>query len=150
MKSLFADASKCTGCLSCEVVCSQRNEGVSGRYEARIRVFLDIFGGDNTVKHCRQCKKAKCAEACPVEAITWQPEGGYWCLDPKLCTQCGACVEACPFDGIFQHPRSGRVYKCHTCQGEPACVEACGSGCLTWEDPAERRQARTAGKGASS
>lgn len=149
MKTLFADASKCTGCLSCEVACAQRNEGVSGRYEARIHVTLDIFGGDNVINQCRQCRKAKCAEACPVEAITFDAEGGYWYVNEDACTQCGACVESCPFGTLRQSPSTGKILKCHTCQGSPTCVQACGSGALTWEDPAERRQAAAASRGAS-
>jgi anaerobic carbon-monoxide dehydrogenase iron sulfur subunit len=144
MKSLFVDASKCIGCMSCETACSLRNEHVSGRHDSRIHVQLEIFTGDNVITYCRQCKKARCAAVCPVGAITYNAEGGYWSLDSELCEGCGKCIVACPFHALTKSPTTGRVLKCHTCQGDPTCVQACPNGALKFEDPAERRKAAAA------
>ena len=46
-----------------------------------------------------------CRRACPVDAITMDPETGICQIDEKKCIQCGACVRSCPFGAI-----SSKVY----------------------------------------
>ena len=43
--------------------------------------------------HCKKC--GRCAEVCPVAAISLSEEKGVE-IDRGLCTSCGRCVEACP------------------------------------------------------
>ncbi|GAB6138709.1 NADH-ubiquinone oxidoreductase-F iron-sulfur binding region domain-containing protein [Halanaerobaculum tunisiense] len=43
----------------------------------------------------------KCAEVCPVDAISGDEEKGYR-IDPKTCIACGKCAEVCPVDAISQ------------------------------------------------
>jgi Fe-S-cluster-containing dehydrogenase component len=39
MRSLHLDASKCTGCMQCEMACSYENYGVFNPSKSRIKVF---------------------------------------------------------------------------------------------------------------
>jgi Fe-S-cluster-containing hydrogenase component 2 len=115
---------------------------------ARIRVAIRPFSGDYQATICRQCKKAACAAACPVGAIT-QHADGYWDVNYDTCIGCNECLKACPFGAMFFDPVGDKVMKCHTCQGEPACASACGTGALVWIDATEvagRRRANAAAK----
>lgn len=62
-------------------------------------------------KECGKCAQAcpynaiaelirPCKRACPVEAITMDPETGICQIDEKKCIQCGACVRSCPFGAL--------------------------------------------------
>ncbi|MBN1873470.1 MAG: 4Fe-4S binding protein [Anaerolineae bacterium] len=46
------------------------------------------------------CKmEAKCAEVCPVEAIS-KGETQYY-INPDECIECGSCEAECPHEAIF-------------------------------------------------
>ena len=62
-------------------------------------------------KECGRCAQAcpynaiaelirPCRRACPVDAITMDPETGICQIDEKKCIQCGACIHSCPFGAI--------------------------------------------------
>ncbi len=146
-KLLLFDADLCGGCLSCQTSCAQRNDGCSGLANARLRLALRPFTGDYRLTYCRQCKKAKCAEVCPTDAIELSPEG-YWAVDYDECIGCNTCLDACAFGAMLYDPIGDRVVKCDTCQEDPACARACPTEALVWIDAAEvagrRRRARAA------
>ena len=148
MKKLTLIKSReCHGCISCVTFCSQRNAGVSAPSRARIYVDLDPFTGDYKVRYCRQCKNAKCAEACPTGAITRNEDGGYLHIDYDVCSGCGECVEACTFGAMFWDAEADRPIKCENCDGSPICAQVCPAEALVWADPGELAQIR---KGAAS
>lgn len=122
----------CNGCLSCMTICSMVNESYVSLSGARVQVELSPLDGQHQISICRQCAEARCAEACPVEAITRDP-AGYLTIDYDRCTSCQACVQACPFHAIFWNPISDKVIKCELCHGQPQCVSACATGALTIE-----------------
>jgi len=113
------------------IVCSERHTGASSLTRARIRIDLDFLGSDLDAQYCRQCKKAACSQACPVEAIRFRADIGAWLVDEDLCTGCGQCVEACSFHAIQLGGDSGRAFKCDLCAGQAWCVQVCPSGALT-------------------
>jgi Ni,Fe-hydrogenase III small subunit/formate hydrogenlyase subunit 6/NADH:ubiquinone oxidoreductase subunit I len=66
-----------------------------------------LFRGMPTVDPERCRGHARCAPACPTEAISvdLQGDGGWtWRLDRGRCLGCGACAEACPQDAIAISP----------------------------------------------
>jgi len=124
------DSAKCTGRLSCMVVCSERHVGMSAPSRSRIRVSVDPLGVDGTANYCRQCKRAPCAAASPPEAIQFNPALGMWSVGEGCCTGCGACVAACVFNAIWLDPVTKLAIKCDLCQGATRCVEICPAGAL--------------------
>ena len=125
--------SLCSGCLSCMSTCSLRNERHVSPASARIQVEVDVFGGDNKITICRQCKDPDCVRACPVGAI-YRDEGlQIWRVDYELCIGCRECVSACRFSSMFFDPNGDKVIKCEQCSGsgEPSCVDVCPTGALT-------------------
>jgi anaerobic carbon-monoxide dehydrogenase iron sulfur subunit len=141
-KLLFADPESCTGCLNCVLFCAQHNEGVSAPSAARIHIALDPFTGRYLSQYCLQCKKAACAEACPVGAIRRLPDQDYWSVNYDECIGCKACVNACPLGAMFLDPAEEKVLKCETCQGNPVCAEVCPTQALFWGDAADRANYR--------
>jgi len=137
-KMLFLHTERCTGCLSCVTICSQRNEKMSAPSRARIHVDLKPFSGEYRPHLCLQCKDAPCAEACPVEAIQFNEELGYWDVDYKTCIGCKQCISACPLGVMFYDPIGEKVMKCHICQGDPACTRICPTQALIWGDAGDR------------
>ena len=121
---------KCNGCLSCVVVCSERHTGMSAPSRARIRVLVDPLGGDLDANWCRQCNNAKCAAACPEDAITFDDDLRAWLVDDDLCTACESCVEACPFQAIWIDKYTDKAIKCDLCQGATRCVEICPAAAI--------------------
>lgn len=140
------DCSRCMGCRQCEVSCSLVKAGVFQPGVARIRVAADHARGAFVPNLCRQCRRAPCAEACPVDALVRDPECGSVVVRKESCIGCRACVEACPF-GCIWFPGDGDLpAKCDLCGGNPECVAACFQGALTFGSPrlagtsASRRQ----------
>jgi len=83
---------------------------------------------------CVFCKKPKCVEACPENAIIHQDDG-YIYIDANLCDGCGSCIDACPFDAI-RMTVEGKSVKCDLCLDDetPACVYQCPVGALVIVD----------------
>lgn len=137
---IAADAAKCTGCGSCELICSLSHDGVNGPALSRIRVVRDALSGENSIEICRQCQGPECIQACPVEgAMVVDERTGARVIVEEECTGCGNCYQACPFNlegSIIRHSAKERVYvKCDLCykrEGGPACVEICPQNALSY------------------
>jgi carbon-monoxide dehydrogenase iron sulfur subunit len=76
-------------------------------------------------------------------------------IDPDKCINCASCAMTCPFGVIRYHldtfapPGKTVAVKCDNCivrqeNGQvPACVEACMSGALTFEEPSVAMKRKT-------
>jgi len=134
---LVVDHEKCTGCRLCEMVCSVRHTGVNNPTRSRIHVIKWPKEGFELPMLCQQCEEAPCIAVCPKDALSRDLVLGRVMLNYDLCIGCKMCVIACPFGGMGIDTVVQQVIKCDLCEGDPACVQFCGSGALQFV-PANR------------
>jgi Fe-S-cluster-containing hydrogenase component 2 len=142
----------CTGCHTCEIMCSLKHTGTVNPSMARVKVVRSRKDHATFPIICRHCKNAPCEEACPIPSAMYVDAGtGAVVIDQDKCIQCFACIDACPFGAIQVGP--GReILKCDLCGGEPVCVEHCPAvpgylyphmpwptqSCLQYVEPSKR------------
>ncbi len=136
-KKIIIDFSKCVGCHTCELVCSLTHEGIVNPSLARIRVINSNW--TMMPMNCRHCEDAPCIDACPTDALYHDEDGAVMLAEDK-CIGCFMCAIACPYGIPRFNEITGVMFKCDLCADrraegkEPACVEACPSGALIFED----------------
>ncbi len=150
-RRLFTDFKLCIGCHSCEIACKQENDlpvGVN-----RIRIVEAASRPDEALRLsfaavvCKQCTRAPCIEACPVNALS-RGEHEVVTLQKELCIGCKACIEACPFAGIDFDSGKGVIEKCDLCLSRinhgrrPFCEQNCPTGALFFGTPEEYLQVK--------
>ncbi len=143
---IVVDFNMCTGCRTCETVCSSFNHrtvvdgkdlpGLGNPALSNIRVYAYNPDVDVAVT-CLMCRDAPCIEACPVEPDpqtrrkALYREGKLPVLrnDPARCIGCGSCAEACRskrVGAIIPNKETNRPERmCTLCGGEPQCVKSC-------------------------
>ncbi len=146
IKALVIDFNKCSGCRTCEAVCSEFNNKIiingkelnSTANLSMSNIRVHHFNPDIDVPSaCVQCKDAPCIEACPVEP---HQETGYKALyrdpvhntiinDKERCIGCRSCYDACKEQraGVIRaNPETGSPEGiCTLCNGDPQCVKNC-------------------------
>ena len=131
-KLLLFDASKCTGCKTCEMACSLIQTGVCNPASSRRRTIHfdeDIL---DVPMQCQQCGIAACMNICPVNAIYMDETTGAKIIDGNKCIGCRMCMIACPFGAMIVDPVVGRIAKCDLCGGDPACAKFCPTGAIQY------------------
>lgn len=132
MNSVSVVPERCTGCQSCEMVCSLSHEGSCSSSLSRIQmkkweeisVFIPIV--------CQHCEKPPCVAICPTCARKRDPETGAVITDEKRCVGCKSCLYACPYSAPVLHPVTKRTMTCDLCQGQPLCAQVCTTGALSY------------------
>lgn len=122
----------CTGCQSCEMVCSLSHEGSSSPALSRIEikkwgeiaVYIPVV--------CQHCDVPPCITICPTNARKRISETGAVITDEKWCVGCKSCIYACPFSAPSIHPVTGKTMTCDLCDGKPLCTDACTVGALSY------------------
>ena len=148
MKKMLVDDAKCLACNSCEIACCVAHSGSKTLYGAISektppisRMHVEQGGrGRGFPLGCRHCQDAQCVRACVTKALYMSPDG-LILNDSKRCIGCLMCFIACPFGAIEQGVKKSESYaisKCDLCTAsgqEPACVNACPTKALVFEDP---------------
>lgn len=124
------DSQACTGCRTCEVVCSLFHEQRCRPAESRIAIAADYEHSLLEPRICRLCDSPDCVAACPTGALDQDARTMVIAVNRETCNGCQACVEVCSYQAIRWSPELERIFVCDRCGGEPACVQFCTSGAL--------------------
>ncbi|MEX0568506.1 MAG: 4Fe-4S dicluster domain-containing protein [Candidatus Njordarchaeota archaeon] len=119
---IMVKVDKCSGCRTCELICSFYHLGIYAPRYSRIKVKFK-GGVTENILICRQCKQ--CIEKCETDAIYFDSKTGAIKIDENKCNGCRACVEACPFGAMFFDEKKNVAYTCDLCGGDPQCVKKC-------------------------
>ncbi len=152
---VISDPTRCTGCRRCETNCTAINDGKAHPYISRVKVGRNYNFGENgpsiaywnqngnfgdftiVTETCRQCEAPRCANACPMGAISADSSIGARVVDKDKCVGCGRCSVACPYDIPTVDPEAKKSTKCTLCGGYPTCAAKCPTGSLKfvpWKD----------------
>jgi Fe-S-cluster-containing dehydrogenase component len=147
---MLYDATKCVGCKSCMVACSQANDlqpdtRTDGLHQAPpalnyftkniIKLYRTADGSDHSYfkQQCMHCADPACVSACMFKGLTKDENTGIvWWLGSK-CVGCRYCEVACPFHiPAFQWDGfNPKIVKCELCRErlgkglEPGCTSVC-------------------------
>ena len=153
----FIDASRCTGCRTCQVACKDKNNLEVGR---NFRHVLDYEGGHwrqdrltgawhtDTFAYylsisCNECSDPACVKVCPTKAHAKRASDGLVLIDPAKCIGCGMCAKACPYGAPQLDPQTHKMTKCNACADrlekglDPTCVASCPQRAIEFGDVAE-------------
>jgi Fe-S-cluster-containing dehydrogenase component len=158
---MLYDATVCIGCKVCVSACKQHNDmppehtslervhddplDLSSKTLNIIKLYThgtsavkdrEIDGYSYIKRHCMHCVDPACVSACPVSALTKNPENGIVEYNKNACLGCRYCQIACPFNiPKFQWDDPfPQIMKCQLCShriekgGYSACCEFCPTG----------------------
>jgi len=134
---IYVDPNLCSGCETCESICSFVHDGDFNPINTRIhRVRIEPI--INIALSCQKCETMKCLHSCPEHAISKDEENGSVIIDETKCNGCGFCVRACDFGLITMNINSQKAISCDLCRGmkdefvdpvsgkkEPQCIIVC-------------------------
>ena len=121
----IVDPKLCTGCKVCEIICSLVKSGSCYPNLSRIKVVKLDKEGFSIPLLCMQCADPPCRDACPVEAISKNPETGAISIDDEICNGCRACMSVCPYGAISMDIERKVAVTCDVCGGSPECAKWC-------------------------
>jgi anaerobic carbon-monoxide dehydrogenase iron sulfur subunit len=133
-KVLHITPDRCTGCLRCELACSEMQTGTFQPAKSVIRVAPLEAHTSYAPYTCFQCAEAWCMAACPVDAITIAVDTEAKVVIDDRCTGCKLCTIACPYGTMFLDLDRHKAFKCNLCGGDPACAKACPTQAIEWTE----------------
>ena len=138
-RGVLVDLTRCIGCRSCEVACSQEHglsppTGLVDNYQPLAPQVREMRRPDHQAftvvnqyqspdhplfkkTQCNHCLEPACLTACFVNAYTKTPEGAV-IYNESVCVGCRTCMVACPFSiPAFKYNSAfeARIMKCNFC-----------------------------------
>lgn len=146
VKAIRIREERCTGCRSCELICSLDKEGVFNPQKSRIKIYQDRGKGFDIPSVCQLCNPAPCIDICPSGALTKDASTETVIFDKETCIgeKCLKCMSECPYGALHWDILKESVIGCDLCGGDPECVKTCDSRAIQFEkcDPVEIQQQR--------
>lgn len=130
-KMIVHDPKKCTGCKTCEMVCSFTNSKEFSSLKTRIHNYSDLKKARFISFTCMQCEDAPCIKVCPSGAL--MAKNGILKIDSSTCIGCKLCLLSCPFGNILFDEKENSAVKCEQCERDPLCVVFCPTGALQYQ-----------------
>lgn len=132
---LMIDASRCSGCGTCEVACKLENELPAGPRPIKAIQIGPLTTDKGLIMEylptaCYHCDRPACVFACPTGAMQKRGDGIVF-SDLTLCIGCQTCAVACPFGVPQLNPDTGKIAKCDGCRTRvdqglwPVCALKC-------------------------
>jgi Fe-S-cluster-containing dehydrogenase component len=145
---ILVDTTRCIGCRSCELACTEAHGDPDPDFETEdifatlrqpttdqncvVNRFETDKGEIYVKRQCMHCVQPACASACLTKAMLKTDEGPVVWRENK-CMGCRFCMLSCPFNiPKFEYDSAvPRIRKCDMCvertaKGElPACVAEC-------------------------
>jgi Fe-S-cluster-containing hydrogenase component 2 len=142
-RQLVVKPEKCTGCRTCEIICSYEKTGAFNPELSAVTVIAYDEAALSVPVMCQQCDEAPCVKICPVGAL-YKDDGGVVAWAENKCIVCRLCADACPMGNMIYSPLTRKMSKCTRCDGDPKCAAFCPSGALSFvPDDAGRSRKRT-------
>ncbi len=141
------DPEKCSGCRTCEVVCSLFHDGEVNPNKSRIRIVKWEEKGLDVPVVCQHCEIAACMENCPTGALRRDEKTDCVVYHQDACIGCKLCALTCPMGGIAQG-LDGAMRKCDLCGGNPQCADFCITQAIEYlpaSNVAEKQRRKAAG-----
>lgn len=154
------DASKCSGCKTCHVICKSKFDAALTQTTRRVYEYVGgeaVINQDSTITNnvfayyvsvgCNHCSEPVCVKACPTGACHKQQTNGLVKIDADICIGCASCSRACPYDAPQMDPLRKVMTKCDGCEEEwnrgelPRCVQGCPQRVLDY-GPVDELSAR--------
>jgi len=142
-KFIFADTTKCVGCLSCELACAASFAKIA--FEEAYTTSLPLISRNRVIKmgtltaptQCMHCETPSCLNVCPHGVIT-QMEN-FVKIDETACVGCGTCALICPYGAIKMIQKNNRriALKCNLCNDHlegPSCIRVCTTEAISLVD----------------
>lgn len=109
-KGFYFDQTRCTGCRTCSVACSDLHnyapdivlrrviefEGGTWKVNTNGTCTQNVFAYYTSIG-CNECENPVCVKACPTGAHHKRTEDGLVVIDTEKCIGCGMCAKACPY-----------------------------------------------------
>jgi benzoyl-CoA reductase subunit BamC len=116
MKKIAVDFDKCTGCGTCELICSLHHYGVNNPKKSRIRVVRVPERGQVFPIIAGPVVEKECKTKCPI------------IIKGEEYDQCLFCRASCPSRPLFHEPDTGNAITCDLCT---KCITFCPTEALT-------------------
>ena len=126
MKRLITDPAKCTGCRTCEDVCSKTYFKTGDKEKSAIRITR--IEDSYLIEVCDQC--GDCVKMCSPVALA-RAANGVVRISKNKCVGCLVCVAECLKGFMHYHDDEPVPFKCVACG---LCAKQCPSGALTLAD----------------